>query len=254
MKPDPFQDGPLRNAVRDLFNADLESSQSVLKGYVAASPRDPLGFALSAAVPFYHYIGGRLRPHGGGSIQEMIMGKGIAPPPNIQEVGAAVQRAHRLAEVDLGADSRDQNALLALCIVEGVERDALVLLHKRWMAGLKHAQAATLQARRLLEVNARAYDAYYVIGLSEYVVANIPALVRPFAKIPGIVGQKSRALQFLEAAAREGCYLQDFARQMLVSIYLEERRREDAVRLLEGLAKEFTGNAGYRAELERLKA
>src|SRR5579862_5548212 len=156
MKPDPFQEGPLRDAVRDLFNADVESSQRVLKGYVATWPRDPLGYALSAAVPFYHYMGGRLRPHGGGSIQEMILGKGIAPPPNIQEVGTAVQRARRSAEVDLGADPRDQNALLALCIAEGVERDALVLLHKRWMASLKHAQAATLQARRLLEVNARA--------------------------------------------------------------------------------------------------
>lgn len=253
MRPDPFQDGPLRSAIRDLFNSELEASQAVLKGYVAASPRDPLGYSLSAAVPFYHFVGSRLRPHGGGSVQDMILGKGIGIPANIHQVGAALQQARRLAEVDLQADPRDQNALLALCIVEGIERDALVLLYRRWMASLKHAQGASLQARRLLEVNAKAYDAYYVIGLSEYVVAQIPAIIRPFAKIPGVVGQKSRALQFLEAAARGGWYLQDFARQMLVSIYLEERRPQDALRVLEGLAKDFVGNAGYRAELERLK-
>jgi hypothetical protein len=254
MKPDPFQDGPLRSALREMFNANLEASQLMLKGYVAASPRDPLGYSLSAAVPFYNFVGGRLRPHGGGSVQDMIVGKGIGVPSDNQQIRDTLRHARRLAEVDLDADPRDQNALLALCLVESVERDALVLSYKRWMAGLKHAQGAGLQARRLLEVNPQAYDAYYVIGLSEYVIAQIPAIIRPFAKIPGVVGQKSRAIQFLEAAARSGFYLQDFARQMLVSIFLEERRPQDAVRLLEGLAKDFAGNAGYRAELERLKA
>jgi hypothetical protein len=236
-----------------MFNANLPASQALLKGYVATSPRDPLGYSLSAAVPFYSFVGGRLLPHGGGSVQEMILGKGIGLPADLRQLGEWLRLARRLADIHLEADPRDQNALLALCIVEGIERDALVLLYKRWMASLKHAQAASLQARRLLEVNPEAYDAYYVIGLSEYVIAQIPALLRPFARIPGIVGQKSRAMQFLEAVATSGFYLQDFARQMLVSIYLEERRPLDARRWLEALSRDFTGNAGFRTELERLK-
>jgi hypothetical protein len=90
--------------------------------------------------------------------------------------------------------------------------------------------------------------------LSEYVLSQVPAIIRPFARIPGVLGQKRRAIQFLEAAARSGHYLQDFARQMLVTIYLEERRPRDAIRLLEGLVKDFANNAAYRAELERLTA
>jgi hypothetical protein len=253
MKPDPFHDGPLLTALREMFNGQVDSSKSLLKGYTAATPRDPLGFCLSAAVSFYSFVGGSLRPHGGGSMTDMIVGKGMAEPPDFPQVRDALKQARRLAEIDLQADPRDQNALLSLCVVEGIERDALVLLYKRWMASLKHAQGAGLQARRLLEANPQAYDAYYVIGLSEYVIAQVPALIRPFAKIPGVIGQKSRAMQFLEAVARGGCYFQDFARQMLVSIYLEERRPSDAVRLLEGLAKDFSGNTSYRAELERLK-
>jgi hypothetical protein len=251
MKTDPFQDGPLREALRNLFNGELESSKEILRGYVAMSPRDPLGYSLSAAVPFYHYVGSRLKPHGGGSVQDMILGRGMAEPADFHQVHGALQQTHRLADIDLEADPRDQNALLALCIAESVERDALVLLHKRWMASLTHAQRASLQAQRLLEVNAQAHDAYYVIGLSEYVMAHIPGIIRPFARIPGIVGQKSRAIQFLEAAASGGCYLQDFARQMLVTIYLDERRQQDAVRILEGLTRDFGGNAAFRAELEK---
>ena len=85
--------------------------------------------------------GGRLRPHGGGSVQDMILGKGIGIPADIRADGS--RRCNRRAGCRKSiwqADPRDQNALLALCIVEGVERDALVLLYKRWMAGLKHAQ------------------------------------------------------------------------------------------------------------------
>ena len=52
----PFPEGPLRQAVRHLFNSDLESSQSVLGEYLREAPCDPLAHALMAAVAFYHYV------------------------------------------------------------------------------------------------------------------------------------------------------------------------------------------------------
>ena len=61
-------------------------------------------------------------------------------------------------------------------------------------------------------------------------------------------------MQFLEAVADAGCYFQDFARQILVTIYVEQRRMGDALRVVEDLAKDFPGNKGYRAELERLSS
>jgi hypothetical protein len=247
-----MQSDPLRTAVRNMFNSELAASQALLKGCIAVAPSDPLAHSPSAAVPFYHFVGSRLRPHGGGSMQDMILGKGIGKPADIDHIRTMLQRARRLAGVNLSVDPRDQNALLALCVAEGVERDVLVLVYKRWMAGLEHAREAGLHARRLLEVNRQAYDAYYVIGFSEYVLSQVPGLLRPFAKIPGVVGEQRRAVQFLEAVADARCYFQDFARQMLVTIYLEQSRIKDALRVAEGLARDFPGNGGYRAELERL--
>ena len=207
-----------------MFKGELEASLAILKGCVAAHPEDPLAASLSAAVPFYHFIGSRLQPNGQGSLQDMIVGKGIAPPANLDFIGTMLQWAERLAAIDLEAHPWDENALLALCVAEGVERDIRVLVYRRWMEGLDHARAASLQARRLLEVNAEAYDAYYVIGLSEYVLSRVPRLFRPFAKIPGIVGDRGRAVQFLEAASESGCYFRDFARQTLAQISAEQRR------------------------------
>ena len=187
-----FQDGSLRLAVRCMFNSELEASQTILNGCVFATPGDPLAHSLSAAVPFYHFVGSRLRPHGEESMQELILGKGIGLPANIEYIGTMLQRARRLARVDLSADPRDQNALLALCVAEGVERDSLVLVYKRWMAGLEHAQEAGLQARRLLEVNRQAYDAYYVIGLSEYVLSQVPAVIAAVCEDSGGGGGVSK--------------------------------------------------------------
>jgi hypothetical protein len=245
-------DEALRTAVRRMFNSELEASEAILAGCVAKAPGDPLAHSLSAAVPFYHFVGSRLRPHGGESMQDLILGKGTGRPAGIDHIAMMVQRARRLAGADLSANPRDQNALLAMCVAEGVERDVRVLVYKRWMAGLEHAREAGRHARRLLEVNREAYDAYYVIGLSEYVLSQVPELLRPVARIPGVVGERRRAVQFLEAAARDGCYFQDFARQMLVTIYVEERRMGDALRVAEGLARDFPGSVGFRAELERL--
>jgi hypothetical protein len=237
-----------------MFNARADASRAALKGYIAATPRDPLGHSLSAAVAFYCFAGNRLRQKSRTSIHETVLFAGIGVPADIHEVRSAIQRARALAHIDLEADPLDQNALVALCIAEGVDRDVLALAYRRWMTSLEHAQAASLHARRLLQVNPRAHDAYYVIGLSEYVLSRMPSFLRAFTKIPGVVGQMPRAIQFLEATANGGCYLRDFARQMLVTIYLEDRKPREAVRILEDLTRDFTGNAGYRAELERLKA
>jgi hypothetical protein len=105
-----------------------------------------------------------------------------------------------------------------------------------------------------LSLNPSAYDAYFVIGFNEHMLAQIPSVFKPFTKIPGIVGHTGRAIQFLEAAAVSGWFFRDFARQMLVTLYTGEKRRQDARRMLSGLVADFPGNAGYRKELDALMA
>jgi hypothetical protein len=143
-------------------------------------------------------------------------------------------------------------ALFAMCVAEGVLRDIMALVFKRWRTSFTHAQTATLHARQLLGLNANAYDAYFVIGFSEHLIQKIPATFRLFTKIPGIVGENGRAIRFLEAAERGGCYFREFARQTLLIVYSEEGRQQDVLRTLEALTREFPGNEVYRAEWLKL--
>jgi hypothetical protein len=249
MASHPFVDGPLKLAVWHLFNSDLPACRALLAEYVAESPDDPLGYALAAALPFYDFVAEKMRMQYGNSLRKMVLGKGVALPPQFrQELGHNLQRAQTLARASLKSNPNDANATFALCLAEGVERDAMALVFKRWMVSFRHAQDAAWHARRLLVLDAGAYDAYFVIGFSEHLIQVLPAFVRPFAKIPGIVGETGRAIGFLEAAASGGHYFQVFARQLLFTMYSDEGREPDALRMLRDLRNDFPGNGNYRAE------
>jgi len=255
MASDQFPNGPLRAAVQHLFNDEVQASRALLREYMVRAPLDPLGYSLSAALVFYHFIAGRLQSQYGNSIRHMILGQGIGMNAGLKnELGIHLHRAQALAQIDLASNPKNQNATFALCVVEGVNRDIMALVFKRWLLSFRHAQAATLCARQLLGLNPEAYDAYFVIGLSEYLIQEIPAIFRPFTKIPGIVGQTGRAIQFLDAAARRGDYFREFARQMLVTVYTENGREPDALQMLSELTRDFPNNRAYQAEWAKLKA
>ncbi len=246
----PFPEGPLRQAVRHLFNSDLASSQSVLGAYLREAPNDPLAHALMAAVTFYHYVSIRIPERETRSIVGVLLGPGIVMPQAMQkEIGSTLRRAQTLA-TELG----DPSTVLALCIVEGVNRDGLALVSKRWSASLAHAERAHKLARRLLEREPSAHDAYFVFGSTEYLISRVPTPVRAFTHIPGVSGDKKKAIGFCEIAAASGWYFQDFARRTLVNLYTEEGRLRDAVQLIGQLVTEFPGNPMLRADHETLQA
>ena len=246
----PFPEGPLRQAVRHLFNSDLASSQSVLGDYLREAPYDPLAHALMAAVAFYHYVSMRIPERETRSIVGVLLGPAIVMPPALQkEIGRTLRRAQTLA-TQLG----DPSTVLALCIVEGVNRDGLALVSKHWSASLAHAERAHRLARRLLEREPSAHDAYFVFGSTEYLISRIPAPVRAFIHIPGVDGDKKKAVRFCEIAAASGWYFREFARRTLVNLYVEEGRLRDAVQLIGDLVTEFPGNPMLRADHEMLQA
>ena len=253
--PGPFVEGPLRDAVRHLINADPEAGCAVLDCYLGEFPDDPLAHALHAAVRFYHDVSLRIPRRDTQSIVGVLLGPGIAMPRALQrEVGKDLQLARTLAAKTLATHAGDPGALLALCVVEGVNRDGLALVSKRWSASIEHAERAHFIARRLLEHEPLAHDAHFVFGSTEYLVSRVPAPVRPFVHIPGVTGDRKKAIGYCQIAAQSGLYFREFARRTLVNLYVEEGRLPEAVSLLGGLVDEFPGNPMLRADWVGLQA
>ena len=249
----PFPEGPLREAIRHLFNSDLAASQSALNVYLREYPDDPLANALTAAVPFYHYVSMRIPEQDTRSIVGVLLGPGIAMQQALQkEIGATLRRTQTLAAKCGAVD--DPATILALCIIEGVNRDGLALVSKRWAAALAHAERAHVLARRLLEREPLAHDAHFVFGSTEYLISRIPFPARALARIPGVAGDRKKAIHSCLIAAESGWYFREFARRTLVNLYIEEGRLTDALKLLGQLVEEFPGNPMLRTDYQRLQA
>lgn len=253
--PTPFVEGPLRQAVRHLSNLDLEAGKAAIDGYLRELPDDPLAHALSAAIPFYHYVSIRIPEQDSRTIAGILLGPGIAMPQALQkEIAGGLRRARTLAATRLASNPGDLSALLASCIDESVNRDGLALVSKRWSASLAHARRAHVLAKRLLERYPLAHDAYFVFGSTEYLLARIPPPMRAFTRIPGVTGDRKKAIVFCETAIKSGWFFREFARRTLANLLVDEGRLVEAEKLLAALVEEFPGNRILRADWLKLQA
>ena len=253
--PAPFAEGPLRQAVRHLINSDLEASKASIDGYLRVSPNDPLAHALAGAVRFYHYVSNRIPEQDVKTIVGVLLGPGIAMPQPLQkEIAGALRRARTLAAQRIASHPADAAALLALCIDESVNRDGLALVSKRWSASLAHAERAHSMAKRLLEREPLAHDAYFVFGSTEYLVARVPAPMRSFTRVAGVAGDRKKAIACCQTAARSGWFFQEFARRTLANLYIDEGRLAEDERILAALVEEFPGNQILRSDWLKLQA
>jgi hypothetical protein len=232
-----------------MFRDDPAGAHEALDHYLDAHPRDALAHSLNAAVSFYHHISNRMPEGPRETLALVLLGKGIPFPSALK----------RSVENDLGrarayAKTAAPEELLALAIVEGVKRDYLAMVCQKWLASFESARLAAAHARHLLKVDPLAHDAYFVLAITEYMVHRIPAFLRPFTPIEGIRGDRPKAIKYCQMALESGHYLCEFARRLLVDLYLDEGRRHDALREMKILAGEFPHNAGIVKDLHKLTA
>ena len=244
-------------AFNRLYNHDFEGSQRTLTQYMAANPDDPLGYAVRGAAYLYSELS-RLqvlsKDHLTNNERIADTRSGKPDPQTRKAFMAATQEAQTRAAALLAQHPNDRNALLAMCIAAGVQRDYTALVEKRLRASLEHARESQSYAVRLLKVDPEAYDAYFTTGFSEYLLGSVPFFVRWFVKFEAVQGNKATGLRNLELVAQRGRYMKPFARMMLAMLYLRERKPVESERLLAELAHEFPENTIIRRELAKLLA
>jgi hypothetical protein len=247
----------LDEAFSRLYNFDFAGSQQVARAYTETSPEDPVGHAARAAAYLFSELH-RLNLLGKEFMtsddriksKEKIVAKEVAQA----EFQKAAAEVRRLAERALAKNPADANALLAMTLIAGMERDYAALVEKRLRASLDYAKESQQYARRLIAADPTQYDAYFTFGFSEYLVGSLPFFARWFMKLDGVVGDKQKGLEELETAAERGRYLKPFARMMLAMFYLREKRPDDSRRHLRELAKDFPGNPAVKSELSKISA
>jgi hypothetical protein len=247
-----FRDGTLRPAITSFFNEEIDASRAFLKSHLETAPEDPLAYAIAAAVEFYGTVIGWMLAGGEISAASLLRGRHMEMRDEQRDAMIeSLRLAEGFAEQARVDDDLSDMGIFALSVVSGVRRDFDCLVLQSWKSSLAHAQDANLLGRKMLKANPRAHDAYCIFAWSEYLIQRVPAAVRPFARIPGITGDRVKAIQFCEVASRTGCYYREFALCLLVALYTEEGNHAAATRILSDLAGQFPKSSTIASELKR---
>lgn len=243
-------------ALKQLYNSKFNDSRSTLSAYSAQKPDDPLAYSLRAASYLFSDLDrtGMMKSDFLSKDRNVESGKAVEiTKEDRARFADSVRQARELSTSALEQNANDRNALLAMCIVTGVQRDSLALVDHKLRESYEYIKESQAYASRLLKVDPTAHDAYMTKGFTEYLVASVPFFLRWFMKIDDISGSKQQGLSDLQIAATSGHYLKPFAQMMLAMFYQREKQEDKTTRLLTELTREYPENRVFRDELGRLE-
>jgi hypothetical protein len=247
----------LQSAVNELYASRFEASRRTLSDFSASHPQDPLPYAMKAASYLFAELdqGGALK--GNFLSDDRNVQRGVEVQPDRRAAAgmdAAVIQTRKYARARLLVQPEDRNALLAMCIVAGVQRDHLALVEHKMRESYSFIRESNVYAKRLLKSDPTAYDAYLTKGFTEYLVANLPFYLRWMMSLDEVTGTRQQGLDDLQIAAQSGQYLKPFAQLLLAMFYLREKREDKTEELLAQLTEQYPSNKTFRAEFDKLHA
>lgn len=248
---------PIDRGFHLLYQLKFAEAREEFTASQKQNPDDPMGYSAEAASYLFEEFNNQGVLTSEFFLDDKRLLGGIPGAPD-QRLGAAfraaIDRAEKSGQARLDRDSRDSSGLLALTMANGMMADYSSLIEKKQMATLHLLGISEGFANRLLAVDSTAGDAYVALGVSNYILACLPAYKRFFLRIGGVHGDKSVGMRQLEQAVATGKYLQPYAELLLALTSLREKQPQRAQALLAHLAAEFPQNRLFALELGKLGA
>ncbi len=248
-------DARLQAGFRAMYSLDFDTSRTDFADYIARKPDDPLGHAADAARVLFmelHRLGA-LDAEFYVDDKHLVAEATGKPDADLKRhLMELTSKARKLADAILNHESKNENALFALALANGVEADYTFLIEKDRRGAAKPGRAGYDNAKLLVEANSMFYDAYIWTGVTNYVVASLPFPIRWLARLRGYPGSKDVAIKDLRSAAENGSLLKPYAQILLAVTYLREKKTSDAQKLFQVLAKEFPDNPIFAKHAKRL--
>ena len=246
----------LQAGFQDMYAMDFPGCERRFLEYARLEPADPLGDAAHAAcILFKEFQRAQVLDAEFYTDDKKLFGKRTIEPDAEAHarLTALTDRAiERAAEV-LQRNPRDEHALFARAMANGLKADALALLDHRYLAASRIGKIALADADTLVALNPTTYDAYIWPGVSNYVAGSLPFPLRWLAKLRGFPTDTRRGIANLELAAEKGQLLKPYAKILLVVVHLRAADRAAAYTLLKELSAEFPSNPVFQKHVRRLE-
>jgi tetratricopeptide (TPR) repeat protein len=227
------------------YNLDHDQAIDILRRAVAADPSDPANHRALAstiwfdilyrrgAVTVDHYLG-RIS----GSKIDVVQ-----PPADLDaEFRREIATAIKLAEDRVKAAPRDAGAHYDLGAALGLQASYVASVEGRLLAGFKVARRSYDEQERVLALDPQRKEAGLIIGTYRYLVSALPMPMRFMAYVAGFGGGKERGLKMVEESAAAPTNERTDAAFALVLLYNREERYDDALKILDGLRRQYPRN------------
>jgi len=247
----------LEAGYRFLYEQRFPEARERFETWSATHPADPFGeVSLAASFLFEEFF------HQGVMTSDYFLNderflKGIEGSPNAERMRAfhkALDRAREVAAGLLKKNPRDPEALFTMTLASGMESNALSILEKKNIEGLRRLREANNFAERLLAIRPDAADAWLALGSANYVIGCLGAATRFFLWFGGYHGDRVLGMQQLEKAAAGGRYLSPYAKMLLALAARREGQEDLARRQLLELTRDYPASPLFAAEYARVQA
>jgi tetratricopeptide (TPR) repeat protein len=234
-----------------LFNLDYEEARKNFKAMADSFPTYPAGPQFLADTLWAEtlYQSRRLQSSLYGDDQTFYStGDDKVDPKIVDQFRALTRQARVLTEARLKQYPQDVEALYFMGAIEGLKASFEEAVERRHFAALKDGSDAVDKHRDVIKLDPTWRDAEMTIGLYDYTVAALPLPVKLIAGVVGFRGSKKRGLATLERVAKEGRWVPNEAKTLLIVLYTREQRYAEAVAYARELAAKYPRNYLYRLE------
>jgi hypothetical protein len=234
-----------------LYQQKFTEARETFSDWKSRNPEEPFGeIALAASYLFEElYRQGVLTSDFFLNEKKFLHGiDGKPDPDHMNHFREALTRARALAKQRQKTRAKDPEALFALTLAAGMESDALAILEKKQLDGLKRMKEANECAKQLLALRPDAADAYVAPGIANYIIGSLNPGYRFALWFGGIHGDKKLGMAEVAKTVENGRYLRPFAKIMLALAARREKQNALAQTLLRELSEEFPSNDTFAAE------
>src|SRR5580765_90104 len=234
-----------------LFNLDYETARKNFKEMAAALPNYPAGPQFLADTLWAEtlYQSRRLQSSLYGDDDTFYSTGDDKPDPKVvDQFRSLTRQARLLTEARLRLYPKDVEALYFMGAIEGLKASFEEAVERRHIAALKDGSDAVDKHREVIKLDPSWHDAEITIGLYDYTVGALPLPAKLIAGVVGFRGSKKRGLATLERVAKEGHWIHDEAKTLLIVLYTREKRFAEAAAFARELANKYPRNYLYRLE------
>ncbi|HKP35947.1 MAG TPA: hypothetical protein VJT71_03745 [Pyrinomonadaceae bacterium] len=234
-----------------LYNLDYDTARKHFKEMAVAFPNYPAGpqFLADTLLLETLYQWRRLQASLYESDSSFYSTNEDKPDPKVvDQFRTYTRQARQLAEARLKLNPKDTEALYFFGATEGLKASFEETIERRHFAALKDGNDAVDRHREVIKLDPAYRDAEMTIGLYDYTVASLPLPVKITAGMFGHRGSKKRGIAAIERVMREGNWVKDDAKTLLIMLYKREKRFAEAATLARELAAKYPRNYIYRME------